>query len=122
MTAIRLVLDATAVAAFPHEAVGETITQVQEDGAAFTTPLAAVVAAAQYGNREMIRYLLGHPAFRPVDIPVTSWRALSVGTELFGVFDVACSLWLADLFDCEVLTSNPKAYAALGADPPIITF
>lgn len=122
MTAVRLILDATAVAAFPHEAVGETITQVQENGAAFSAPLAAIVAATQTGDRRMVRYLLAHPAFRPVDIPVTAWSALAAGTELLGVFDVACCLWMADLFDCEVLTSRPKAYSALGSDPPIIAF
>jgi hypothetical protein len=119
---IRLILDATAVAAFPGVAVGELITMVQESGDHFTAPLPALVAATQLGDPAMIRYLVAHPAFQPYDVPTAAWAALAAGTELLGSLDLACCVWLVDVLDCDVLTSQPKAYVALGDDPPIITF
>jgi hypothetical protein len=118
---VRLILDATAIRAYPHLDVGEPITQVEENGGAFTIALAAVVAARDTDQR-MVWLLLGHPAHRPVDIPYSEWPALSAMTDTLGSFDLACCLWLSLAHDCDVLTSDPKPWTALGDNPPIVTF
>lgn len=118
---IRLILDATAVHAFPHLDIGEPITQVQENGAAFTVPLAAIVAA-KHPDPRLLRYLLAHPAHQEADISFDAWPALVEMATLLGTFDAACCLWLSTVYDCLILTGDAKVWAPLGDDPPIIVF
>jgi hypothetical protein len=42
-------------------------------------------------------------------------------TEALGRLDAAAALLAASAFDCDVLTSEPDLYRALGDDPPIIS-
>jgi hypothetical protein len=42
---VHLVLDASAVGAYPNIHLGETLTQVAENGGAFVTPLRCIVEA-----------------------------------------------------------------------------
>jgi len=118
---VRLVLDATAVRAFPHVGVGEPITQVQESGGAFTVPLPVLVACRDL-DRRWLNLLLGHPAFRACEMPFAAWQQLSAMGEVLGSLELASALWLATVWRCDVLTSEPKVWAPLGDDPPIVVF
>jgi hypothetical protein len=62
-----------------------------------------------------------HPAFEPVETEWTRWGPLAATLTLVGRLDAAEALLVALDFDCDVLTSEPELYAALGDDSPIIT-
>jgi hypothetical protein len=121
--AIHLVLDTSAVLAYASgsEHVGEPLTQVAENDASFTVPLAALATAAVQADRPLVELLTKHPAFEPVELAWTRWAPLAATLGLLGRLDAAEALLLALDFDCDVLTAEPEIYLALGDDPPIIT-
>lgn len=122
MRPIHLVLDTSAVVAYAagSEHVGEPLTQVAENDAAFTVPLTVLAAAAAQVDRAWVELLIKHPAFEPVETDWTRWAALAATLGLVGRLDAAEALLVALDFDCDVLTAEPGQYAALGDDPPII--
>lgn len=124
MRAIHLVLDTSAVVAYAQgsEHVGEPLTQVAENQAAFTVPLPVLAAAAARVEPTMVDLLTKHQAFQPVELEWTRWAALAATFGLLGRLDAAEALLLALDLDCDVLTAEPGLYAALGDDPPIISF
>ncbi len=119
MKPVALILDVTAVRDFPSVAVGETITQVEENGDSFTIPLPCLIAARDR-DRDSLELLVGHPAFQPVDLPYSEWRQLSAMTDVLGDDLAAAALLLATVHRCHILTGQPGRYAVLGDDPPII--
>lgn len=123
MRPIHLVLDTSAVVAYAtgSEHVGEPLTQVAENGAAFTVPLTVLAAAATHVDRPWVDLLTKHPAFEPVETEWTRWSALAATLGLVGRLDAAEALLVALDFDCDVLTAEPGLYASMGDDPPIIT-
>jgi hypothetical protein len=122
MKALHLVLDTSAVLAYAKgsEHVGEPLTQVAENDAAFTVPLAALASAAVRVDRSLVELLTKHPAFASADLAWTRWAPLAATLGLLGRLDAAEALLLALDFDCDVLTAEPAIYSSLGDDPPII--
>jgi hypothetical protein len=118
---IQLVLDASAVRAYPDIDVGEPLTQVTENGGVFVIPLPCLVEARD-GDVDAITLLLRHPTFRPVHLPFEHWRQLATMTDVLGRFDTASALLVATTHRCHILTGRPDWYAELGDDPPIIVF
>jgi len=116
-----LVLDASAVRAYPNIHIGETLTQVAENGGAFVTPLPCLVEARD-GDLDAISLLLRHPAFREVFLPYHQWRQLAAMTDVLGRFHAAAALLVATVHRCHILTGEPHWYAALGDDTPTIEF
>jgi hypothetical protein len=118
---IRLVLDTSAILAFADGSyhVGETITQVDENGAAFGLPIACL-AAARKADGQMLRLLTSHAACELLTVDVEDWRQWAAMTDVLGRLDVAAAFLAANLYDCDVLTAEPDAYRALGDDPPIV--
>lgn len=121
MNGIQLVLDASAVRAYPDIHVGEPLTQVTENGGVFVIPVPCLVEARD-GDLTAVALLLRHPTFREVQLPYRHWRALAVMTDVLGRFDTASALLVATMNRCHILTGRPDWYAVLGDDPPIIEF
>ena len=121
MNAVQLVLDASAVRAYPDIDVGEPLTQVTENGGVFVIPLPCLVEARD-GDRDAITLLLRHPTFRQVHLPFEQWRQLANITDVLGRFDTASALLVATTHRCHILTGRPDWYTRLGDDPPIIVF
>lgn len=118
---VRLVFDTSAIVAFAAGSlhVGETITQVEENGASFGLPIACL-AAAHAADAQMVQMLIAHEAAALVTVDIEAWRPWAAMTELLGRLDAAAALLAASDFDCDVLTSEPDLYRSLGDDPPIV--
>jgi hypothetical protein len=119
---VRLVLDTSAILSFAKAEplhVGETLAQVDENGAAFGLPIASL-AAAHLADPRMVLVLTGHHASELLAVDVDKWRQWSAMTSVLGRLDAAAALVAASSFDCDVLTCEPEIYRALGDDPPVI--
>jgi hypothetical protein len=79
-----------------------------------------LAAAAVHADNALVDLLTKHPAFEPVELGWTRWPALAATFGMLGRLDVAGALLSALDHDCDVLTTEPWLYAALGDDPPII--
>lgn len=117
MKPLGLVLDTSAVLAYPNLHVGETITQVEENGFAFTVPMPCLAAARDHGP---VNLLLTHGAFRPVDVPYDQWRQFGAMRDVLGRDDCAAAYLIALAHSAFLLTSRPDWYAVLGDDEHII--
>jgi hypothetical protein len=122
MRPIHLVLDTSAVVAYAQgsEHVGETLTQVLENGAAFTVPMTVLAVAATRADPALVELLTKHQAFQPVGLEWSRWRALAATVGLLGRPDAAEALLLSLDLDAHVLSGEPELYAVLGDDPPVI--
>ena len=80
-----------------------------------------LATAATRVDGSWVDLLTKHPAFEPVDSGWERWRSLAASLTVVGRLDTAEALLAALDCNCDVLTSEPEAYAALGDDPPIIT-
>jgi hypothetical protein len=118
---VRLVLDTSAILAFAGGSihVGETISQVDENGAVFGLPVACL-ASAHKADERMLHLLTTHHACELLTVSADEWPQWAVMCEVLGQLDVAAALLAASNFDCDVLTAEPDAYRALGDDPPVI--
>jgi hypothetical protein len=122
MMPIHLVLDASAVIAYVRgsEDVGETLTQILENNAAFTAPMTALAVAASQADPALVGLLTKHEAFRPVELEWTRWRALAATLTLLRRPDAAEALLVTLDVNGHVLSGEPNLYAPLGDDPPVI--
>jgi hypothetical protein len=133
---IRLVLDISAVLAYAggFDDVGETITQVRENGEAFTAgvlTLAAARSAARADFAGLVDALTAHPAWQPAALDTGEWRPLAATfdtlrrqrTDAPDLTEMSAAEALVLSFRgnaVNVLTARPQLYAVLGDDPPII--
>jgi hypothetical protein len=119
---VQLILDASALRAYPSVHLGEPIAEVNEEGAGFGVPLVALVAASASAEVDALDLLTKHDGFVPLNLTMRHWR--QVGATLGVVRDIAAAraVVMALELDCEVLTTQPELYAGLGDDPPIIAF
>jgi hypothetical protein len=118
---VRLVLDTSAIVVFAGESlhVGETISQVDENGAAFGVPIACLAAAHKVDAR-MVQVLTSHAGCELMTVDVDDWRQWAAMSDVLGRLDAAAALLAAANFDCDVLTGEPDVYRVLGDDPPIV--
>jgi hypothetical protein len=119
---LHLILDTSAVLAYASgsEHVGEPISQVLENGAAFTVPLTVLATAAAAVGDNWVELLTSHPAFEPIQTGWARWPAVAEMIRLVGRLDAAEALLAAVDFHCDVLTAEASLYSALGDDPPVI--
>jgi hypothetical protein len=54
-------------------------------------------------------------------VEVDAWRQWAAMTDVLGRLDISAALLATSDWDCDVLTSEPDLYRALGDDPPIVT-
>jgi hypothetical protein len=121
---IQLVLDASAVAAYPSVHVAEPISEVfHDEDAAVGVPVAALAqAGAAVKNYARIRELLAEPGVTVLDLQAGQWEQVASALGVVrGDMAAAAALIAAYDADCEILTGAPDLYEGLGDDPPIIT-
>lgn len=121
MTAVRLVLDASAVIAYASTVdVGETIGEVQDGGVRFAVPVVSLAEAAMQVDADLIVSLLGSKSAQVEPVEVGDWPMLAAAMSVLGTLEAACALLLCDRYDCDILTAHPGRYRGLGDSPPII--
>lgn len=116
---IRVVLDASAVAAYAGEsiAVGELIIEVGDEGARVGVPVVCLVEAYRRipdGQRGRVALLVSHPAVVVVGADSGDWQALAEETCGLGRVDLAAALLLSIDSAAYVLTADPDAYGDKG--------
>lgn len=119
---VRLVLDATAIAAYGRAtvAVGETIVEVADSNAVVGLPVACLAEALAVDSTGRVEVLARHPAVRVLPLPAEVWPVLGAATALLRRVGAASAFLAAEEFDCDILTADPGRYVALGDDPPVI--
>ena len=91
---VRLVLDTSAILSYAKAEtlhVGETITQVDETGAAFGGPIACL-ASAGGADATLLHMLTTHPVCELLTVEVEEWRQWAAMTDVLGRLDAAAAL------------------------------
>ncbi len=124
----RLVLDATAVAAYAAESihVGEVLAEAGDEyrpsdpddggtGPLVCVPVAAVIAAVLAGaDHDRVAVLLGLPHVSAAALLPGDWRRIANGADLLGSLDRACAaLDQATGRAGMILTAEPDVYGGL---------
>lgn len=117
---VHLVLDTTAITTYAGGSlhVGETITQVIEEGrdARFGVPVLClmsayeVLAAKHEGDITMLALLDAHRHSELLPLPTRRWDTVAATAVLLGGIDRAAALAAAEGHDAMLLTAEPKAY------------
>ncbi|HET8684433.1 MAG TPA: hypothetical protein VFM54_21555 [Micromonosporaceae bacterium] len=119
---VHLVLDTSAVIAYTTTIdVGETINEVSDNGGGYAVPVVCLAEAAQVVPIDVLDLLVGNEAATLTGLAPDEWRALAAMRALLGRVDVAAAFAAAEANACDILTAEPKLYAPLGDDPPIIS-
>ncbi|MEH1124223.1 hypothetical protein [Micromonospora sp. CPCC 206061] len=121
---VRLVLDATAVAAYGrgNVAVGEIIAEVADEDAAIAVPDICLIEGAHQLDRDdwhVLDLLLAHSHVERLDLP-QDWRDVAAAARLLGSTSRAVAMLAAVDLRAYVLTAEPEAYGAEAA--PVIGF
>lgn len=122
---VRLVFDATAVAAFMRGsiAVGEILAEIDEEHGCVILPLACLVeAAASLLDREHLDLLIGHPATVLVSDDPAEWLALTQLRILTGRPDCAAAALIALDYQVDVMTREPGWYSAVAGGRRVLRF
>jgi len=121
---IRIVLDASAIVAYARGSidVGETIGEVNDDGATVGLPVLSLIEA----NRVVVAKdwpdnLLDHEATAVLDVDGSDWRALAAMYDTIDPLDAASAALATIDYRCPVLTSRPAQYGATRAADWVIT-
>jgi hypothetical protein len=123
---VRLVLDSTAVLAYSAGPihVGETITEVVDEGGRFGASVVALAEAARVVRENDafgVPLLARHPRFDPLPARVEDWERLAWWSRTLGRLDRAAAVIEALDRDGYVVTADPDAYAVKGIDElPVI--
>ncbi len=121
---VRLILDTSAVLAYANGRieVGETITEVVDEGDAFgasVVSLAEAVRLAHQPEGDGIRLLSAHPCFRPLPARAADWQRLGYWAANLGTVQHAAAIIEAIDRDGYVITEEPHSY---GENLPVIAF
>ena len=120
---VHLILDTSAIRAFTRASidVGEIISEVNDESAAFGLPVLCLVEANRTAaDQERLEILLRHEAATVLDVRASNWRELAA---MFAGMDslAAASAALATVdLRCFILTSEPQMYARSGMTDRII--
>ena len=121
---VRLILDTSAVLAYANSRieVGETISEVVEEGSAFgasVVSLAEAMRMADKPERDGIRLLAAHVCFKPLPAKAGDWQRLGYWAANLGTVQHAAAIIEAIDRDGYVITAEPHSY---GENLPVITF
>ena len=120
---VHLILDTSAIQAFTRASidVGEIISEVNDESAAFGLPVLCLVEANRTAaDQERLEILLRHEAATVLDVRASNWRelaAMSAGIDSLAAASAA--LATVDL-RCFILTSEPQLYVRSGMIDRII--
>ncbi|MFC0528727.1 hypothetical protein [Phytohabitans kaempferiae] len=118
---LRAVLDTSAILRFIHGGdrsigVGETIAEINDEGAAFGLPVACMAEAwraAGDGHPDLFQLLSEHEASALLRGP-EDWQAVAAATDIAGRPDAAVAALLAIDYDVPLLSTTPGLYAGFG--------
>jgi len=117
-TPVQLVLDTTAIHAYPSIDVGEIIAILNDDGGRFGVSVVALAVTSALLGDDTVGVLAANAAFSHLDMAGDEWRRL--GTVLKRANDVAVAHAALAARDngCLIMTTCPELYAGID-DPPI---
>lgn len=108
---IKVVLDTTAVLAYPGDDVGELIAEITDEGNLFGLPVVCLAAArAQSRDPERVRLLAHHPHCEVLPLPAADWERLARLMRLLGRVDCASARVAARVHRAYLVTADPDAY------------
>lgn len=112
---IRLVLDATAIAAYARTSinVGELVAEVLAEGAGFLTPNLSLAEAAAGTDREGLARLAVLAKSGTVHVALPDWQDLGLGARVYGTVQRALVAHLAVQYRAYVVSCDPGAYVGL---------
>jgi hypothetical protein len=120
---LHLVLDRSAIAAFldGSVAVGEAISLLLEESHAqfgiHLYPLAEVYRPARDGSPSLLPFLVGHIAFRTLNLSQHDLDHLLTLTNRFESAEMAAAMVSAEEHDALVLTAHPDRYIHADGSP-----
>lgn len=122
---VRVILDASAIAAYLRESVdvGEVISKVADERAAFGVPILCLVEAIRFAtvdDRRTLAVLLANPACTLLELDTDDWALLSMTHQTVGRLDAAAAAVAAVGNDCDALTAQPGIYGGLPGGGPVI--
>ena len=123
---IRLVLDTSAVLAYAAGSfdLGETMTEVIDEGARFAVPALCLAEAARQVDDDQaptLALLATHTAAVVVPLAAEDWQPVGAAATLLGSTDRAVALLSALRVDGYVATTEPQRYDPDGSgDLPLI--
>ena len=116
---LRLVLDTSAVVAYARGSVdiGETITEVVDEGQWFGSSVVCLAEATRLAGEDSsgVALLAAHRRFVALPATAESWSALAAWTQLLGRVDLAASMLEAVDREGHVMTAEPHLYG-IGPD------
>lgn len=124
---LRLVLDTSAVLAYARGSVdvGETITEVVDEGHWFGSSVVCLAEATRLAGDDSpgITLLAAHRRFVALPAAAEKWPALATWTRLLRRVDLAASILEAVDREGHVMTAEPHLYAAGSeyGELPVIT-
>lgn len=120
---IKVVLDTSAILAYPSVDVGELIAEVCDEGNLFGLPVVCLAAAAvQTVQAERVRLLAGHSHGETLPLLAADSDRLAAWWRLLGRVDCAAAMVAARANRAYVITADPDAYndGTDGWDLPVI--
>lgn len=124
---VRLVLDATAIAAYARGsvAVGEILIEVDAEHGAVVIPLSCLVEAAHATamlERDRIGMLLGHDATFLVSDDPEDWVALAELRSLVDRADRASAALISLEYKVDVMTRDARWYSQVARGRRVLEF
>jgi hypothetical protein len=120
---IRVVLDASAIAAFTHGSinVGEVLGEVADEGGTFALPVLCMTAAEGSTVDHDLLALLAHHTDRVLlGVRANEWQSLAKTVSIVGRLDAASAAIEARRHRCYVLTAQPGLYRGLANGGDVI--
>jgi hypothetical protein len=124
---LRAILDTSAILRFVRGGdrsvgVGETIAEVNDEGAAVGPPVLCLAEAwriAGEDHPDLFRMLFDHEASVLLEGP-SDWHAVAAATDIAGRADAAVAALLAIDYDIGLLSTMPALYAGFGDSELVI--
>lgn len=112
---IRLVLDTSAIVAYTDTSinVGETVSEVANEGCRFALPAACLVEASRRVKEDRagdLLLLVSHPNAVVTSLAGDDWQVWAEWTHLLGRVDLAAAMVDTVQHDGWVLSGEPEAY------------
>lgn len=107
---IKVVLDTTAILAYPSVNVGELIAEVADEGNLFAVPVVCLAHASMQGIADRVRLLAKHPHCEVLPLLVADGDRLAAWWRLLGRVDCASAMVAARVNRAYLVTADPDAY------------
>lgn len=107
---IKVVLDTTAILAYPSVDVGELIAEIADEGNLVAVPVVCLAQATLQGKPDRLRLLTAHPHCEILPLLAADTGHLAAWWRLLGRVDCATAMVAARANRAYVVTADPDAY------------